>query len=122
MYAAITYLLDSELFTYHNERMVAIMMGDAQENTNPHELYIWYHMILFYGQRHPSLFRSHRRWRKLLPTLGEVVGLEYEEVSLELGRAPECRWRVAFASAPAASTLDHCPGYAPGCSIVAVDC
>lgn len=49
------------------------------QNTNPHELYIWYHMILFYGQRHPSLFRSHRKWQKLLPTLGEVVGLDYED-------------------------------------------
>jgi hypothetical protein len=56
------------------------------QNTNPHELYIWYHIILYYGQRHPSLFRSHRRWYKLLPTLGEVVGLEYEEVSELFGR------------------------------------
>lgn len=50
------------------------------QNTNPHELYILYHIILYYGQRHPSLFRSHRKWRKLLPTLGEVVGLDVDEV------------------------------------------
>ena len=31
MYNAIELLLDSELFTFHNERMVGLMMGDAQE-------------------------------------------------------------------------------------------
>ena len=31
MYQAINLLLDSELFTYHYERMVGIMMTDAQE-------------------------------------------------------------------------------------------
>jgi hypothetical protein len=50
------------------------------KNTNPHELYIIYHIILFYGFRHASLFRSHRRWHKLLPTLGDVVSVEAEEV------------------------------------------
>ncbi|ODN96475.1 hypothetical protein L198_04189 [Cryptococcus wingfieldii CBS 7118] len=78
---ALAILLESELFVYYTERMVGIMMSDAQENTNPHDLYILYYLILFYGQRHPSLFRSHRRWKKLLPTLGEVVGLDIDEVS-----------------------------------------
>jgi hypothetical protein len=32
------------------------------------------------------LFRSHRKWRKLLPTLGEVVGLDVEEVGGALTR------------------------------------
>ncbi|EIW68669.1 hypothetical protein TREMEDRAFT_39577 [Tremella mesenterica DSM 1558] len=81
MQNAMSLLLDSELFTYHYERMVGIMMADAQENTNPHDLYIIYHLILYYGQRHPSLFKSHRKWRKLLPTLGEVVGLDHDEAS-----------------------------------------
>jgi len=30
------------------------------------------------------LFRSHRKWKKLLPTLGEIVGVECEEVCREL--------------------------------------
>ena len=80
MHHAVSLLLESELFTYHYERMVALIMSDAQEVTHPHELYIIYHIILYYGQRHPSLFRSHRKWRKLLPTLGEVVGLDVDEV------------------------------------------
>ena len=96
MYHAIELLLDCELYTFHNERMVGIMMADSQEvrahvrssytahwqNTNPHELYILYHIVLYYGQRHNSLFRSHRKWRKLLPTLAEVVNVEVDEVSL----------------------------------------
>lgn len=82
-YAAVSILLESDLFqTGFNERMVGVMMADAQENTNPHEQYIWYHIILEYGRRHSSLFRSHRKWQKLLPTLGEVVGLEYDDVRL----------------------------------------
>lgn len=36
---------------------------------------------MYYGQRHPSLFRSHRKWKKLLPTLGEIVSVDAEEVS-----------------------------------------
>lgn len=93
MQHAIQLLLVSELFRFYHERMVGLIMVDAQEvraplgspmlteqNTNPHELYILYHIILFYGKQHPSLFRSHRKWRKLLPTLAEVVGLDADEV------------------------------------------
>jgi len=96
MLQAIELLLRCELFEYHDARMVNIMMADAQEvgsssrgdsaradrqNTHPHELYILYHLVQQYGDRHPSLFRSHRKWKKLLPTLGEIVGVECEEVS-----------------------------------------
>ena len=95
MFNAVELLLASELFKYHYERMIGLVMVEAQEvsvpsvllapkadkqNTNPHELYIIYHIILYYGFRHASLFRSHRKWHKLLPTLGEVVSVEAEEV------------------------------------------
>ncbi|ORX33276.1 hypothetical protein BD324DRAFT_640340 [Kockovaella imperatae] len=79
MHHVISLLLDCELFTYHYERMVGLIFDDAQENTNPHELYVLYHIILYYGHRRPSLFRSHRKWKKLLPTLGEVVGVDSDE-------------------------------------------
>ncbi|WWC87254.1 uncharacterized protein L201_002142 [Kwoniella dendrophila CBS 6074] len=92
---AVELILESELFTFHYERMVGIIMSDAQENTNPHDLYILYHIIWYYGHRHPSLFRSHRKWRKLLPTLGEVVGLECDEQNFVLGLPPiEARLRL----------------------------
>ncbi|WVQ91735.1 hypothetical protein IAS59_005538 [Cryptococcus gattii] len=69
---AVAMLLDSDLFSYYDERMVGIMMSDAQENTNPHDL----------------------KWRKLLPTLGEVVGLDVEETFV-LGLPPiETRIRL----------------------------
>jgi hypothetical protein len=102
MLQAIELLLRCELFEYHDARMVNIMMADAQEvssrpreysaradrqNTHPHELYILYHLVQEYGDRHPSLFRSHRKWKKLLPTLGEIVGVECEEVCYTLDRA-----------------------------------
>ncbi|WVQ83870.1 hypothetical protein IAT38_006014 [Cryptococcus sp. DSM 104549] len=95
MYQAVAMLLDCELFTFYYERMVGIIMVDAQENTNPHDLYILYHLIFYYGQRHPSLFRSHRKWKKLLPTLGEVVGLDAEDNHFVLGLPPiEARLRL----------------------------
>jgi hypothetical protein len=113
MLQAIELLLRCELFEYHDARMVNIMMADAQEvssrpqeysaradkqNTHPHELYILYHLVQEYGDRHPSLFRSHRKWKKLLPTLGEVVGVECEEVSHTLV------WAVHYAD-----KIDLCP-------------
>ena len=64
-------------------RRYAVISCDRKlmgQNTNPHDLYILYHIVLYYGHRHPSLFKSHRKWRKLLPTLGEVVGNEGDEV------------------------------------------
>ncbi|KLT46210.1 hypothetical protein CC85DRAFT_239213 [Cutaneotrichosporon oleaginosum] len=70
---AMELLLDSDLFQFNDQRMVGIMMSQAVNNTNPHELYIWYYLIAHYGLRHPSLFRSHRKWAKLLPTLMETV-------------------------------------------------
>ncbi|GMK57413.1 hypothetical protein CspeluHIS016_0402470 [Cutaneotrichosporon spelunceum] len=76
---AMELLLDSDLFQYNDQRMVAIMMSQAVNNTNPHELYIWDYLIAHYGQRHPSLFRSHRKWAKLLPTLMETVGVEPDD-------------------------------------------
>ncbi|GFZ49036.1 hypothetical protein JCM24511_06786 [Saitozyma sp. JCM 24511] len=91
---AISLLLDCELFQYHHDRMIGIIMTDAQENTNPHDLYIVYHIILYYGQRHSSLFRSHRKWRKLLPTLGEVLSIDVDETFV-LGMPPiESRLRL----------------------------
>ena len=113
MLQAIELLLRCELFEYHDARMVNIMMADAQEvgsssrgdsaradrqNTHPHELYILYHLVQQYGDRHPSLFRSHRKWKKLLPTLGEIVGVECEEVSHILVRKEDD-----------ADTIDFCP-------------
>lgn len=64
--------------------MVYKALKANRQNTHPHELYILYHLVQQYGDRHPSLFRSHRKWKKLLPTLGEIVGVECEEVSLGL--------------------------------------
>jgi hypothetical protein len=56
----------------------------TRQNTNPHDLYVLYHIIHYYGHRHPSLFRSHKKWRKLLPTLGEVIAVECDEVSWKI--------------------------------------
>ncbi|BEI94160.1 uncharacterized protein CcaverHIS019_0606190 [Cutaneotrichosporon cavernicola] len=76
---AMELLLDSDLFQYNDQRMVGIMMSQAVDITNPHELYIWDYLIAHYGQRHPSLFRSHRKWAKLLPTLMETIDVEPDD-------------------------------------------
>lgn len=76
---ALHLLLHSELWKYYGERMLSTIMREAEHNTNPHTLYVLYHILLLHGHRHPSLFRSHRKWRRLLTSLVDVVIYEPEE-------------------------------------------
>lgn len=106
-------LLKSDLFRYHSERMINLILAEAEEvslvplflyallrlafayprssspiitrmviqNTNPHTLYILYNILLLWGAKHHSLFRSHRRWKRLSRGLGDVFEVEVDEVS-----------------------------------------
>lgn len=49
------------------------LLAPSRQNTNPHTLYILYHLMILWGHRHHSLFRSQRKWRRLLTTLVDVV-------------------------------------------------
>ncbi|GHJ88905.1 hypothetical protein NliqN6_5307 [Naganishia liquefaciens] len=72
-------LVKSDLFRYYSERMIGLVMTGAEESTNPHTLYILYNILLFYGHKHHSLFRSHRKWRKLLASLCDTIIVECED-------------------------------------------
>ena len=84
-------LLDSELFQFHSERMCGIIMTDIQmvrtplvpfaicvclselKTTDPHAQFIFYHVLLSYGQRRPPFLRNQKRWQPLLPLLMDHV-------------------------------------------------
>ncbi|EKM57390.1 uncharacterized protein PHACADRAFT_119752 [Phanerochaete carnosa HHB-10118-sp] len=69
-------LLNSELFTFHSERMCDILLDDAQTSTDPHYQLILYTILLGYGRRHASFLRSHKRWRPIIPLLMDHVRLD----------------------------------------------
>ncbi|KAL7284811.1 hypothetical protein ACG7TL_002121 [Trametes sanguinea] len=66
-------LLNSELFTFHSERMSELLSGDAQTNTDPHYEMILYSIMLAYGRRKSAFLRSQKRWQPLLPLLMDHV-------------------------------------------------
>ncbi|KAF9269493.1 hypothetical protein L218DRAFT_993530 [Marasmius fiardii PR-910] len=71
-------ILDSELFSFHSERMCDILTSEAQSNTNPHFQLITYNILLHFGRRRNDFFCSHRRWRPLLPLLMDHVVVEID--------------------------------------------
>ncbi|KAF8351957.1 hypothetical protein F5887DRAFT_836240, partial [Amanita rubescens] len=70
---ACTLLLDSELFQFHSERMCSIIMTDIQMTTDPHTQFIFFHVLLSYGQRRAPFLRNQKRWQPLLPLLMDHV-------------------------------------------------
>lgn len=71
-------ILDSELFSFHSERMCDILTKEAQSNTNPHFQLIIYNILLHFGRRRTDFFRSHKRWQPLLPLLMDHVLVEID--------------------------------------------
>ncbi|KAF8625064.1 hypothetical protein AX15_005546 [Amanita polypyramis BW_CC] len=70
---ACTLLLDSELFQFHSERMCNIIMKDVQTTTDPHSQFVFYLVLLSYGQRRVLFSRNQERWQPLLPLLMDHV-------------------------------------------------
>lgn len=97
-------LLRSDLFRYHSERMIGLIMKEAEtvswetssstmshmtishpchgclQNTNPHTLFVLYHILLYRGLKHHSLFRSRRKWKRLTFGLESALGIDLDEV------------------------------------------
>ncbi|KAH7912871.1 hypothetical protein BJ138DRAFT_1082828 [Hygrophoropsis aurantiaca] len=86
---AIELLLDSELFTFHSERMSDLIIDDVQSRTDPHSQLILYSILLFYGRKQTSFLRSHKRWQPLIPLLMDhalvEINPEIEDVYLGAG-------------------------------------
>ncbi|KAF8452541.1 hypothetical protein L210DRAFT_3518904 [Boletus edulis BED1] len=71
-------LLDSELFIFHSERMCELAIEDVQSKTDPHEQFILYSFLLFWGRRQSSFLRSHKRWQHLIPLLMDHILVEID--------------------------------------------
>lgn len=70
---ACTLLLDSELFAFHSDRMSGILFDDAKMATDPHTLFITYHILLAFGRRRPESLKNTKRWEPLLPLLMDYI-------------------------------------------------
>ncbi|KAI0036976.1 hypothetical protein K488DRAFT_39762 [Vararia minispora EC-137] len=70
---AINLLLDSELFSFHSERMCEILSDEARTTTDPHRQLITYNVLLHYGRRNVAFFRSYKRWQPIFPLLMDHV-------------------------------------------------
>ncbi|KAI0260013.1 hypothetical protein BC834DRAFT_903129 [Gloeopeniophorella convolvens] len=66
-------LLNTELFSFHSERMCEILADETAQSTDPHAQLILYSVLLYYGRRNPSFLRAHKRWQPLIPLLMDHV-------------------------------------------------
>ena len=70
---ACSLLLDSEIFNFHSERLSSLVITDALSNTDPHAQLILHNVLLLYGRRHASFFRSSKKWSELIPLLMDHI-------------------------------------------------
>lgn len=71
-------LLESDLFTWHSERMRDLLLEDAGKNTNPHCQLILYNILIVHGHQHPSFLRAHKKWKPLLPLFMDYVLIDID--------------------------------------------
>ncbi|KIK63179.1 hypothetical protein GYMLUDRAFT_41504 [Collybiopsis luxurians FD-317 M1] len=79
MHSACDLILSSELFQFHSDRMLGMILDEAKENTNPHWVYVALHVLLCYGRRKKDFFRVNACWEPLLPFLMDNIILEIDE-------------------------------------------
>lgn len=48
------------------------------QTTDPHSLFLSYHVLYYHGHRRPEFFRLHKRWQPLFPLLMDhiLVGID----------------------------------------------
>ncbi|CAK5263278.1 unnamed protein product [Mycena citricolor] len=71
-------IAESELFSFHSERMCEMLGEELRSNTDPHSQLIMYHIMLCHGRRRSDLFRSSKRWTPLLPLLMDHILVEID--------------------------------------------
>ena len=76
-------LCDSDFFTFHSGRSCGLLLDDARNSTDPHQLFILYNVFLCWGSRHLSFFRTHRRWRPLLGHLMDHLTIDIGDASAD---------------------------------------
>ena len=78
-------LLDSELFSFHSERMSDLLIADASTDTNPHSQLILHSILLLYGRRHSAFLRSHAKWKNLIPILMDHILVDFDNDTVTSG-------------------------------------
>ncbi|KAI0061223.1 hypothetical protein BV25DRAFT_1827099 [Artomyces pyxidatus] len=90
-------LHESELFTFHSERMCEILTDQAIANTDPHAQLILYNVLLLHGRRNGSFLRSQKRWQPLLPLLMDhvlvTVDPDIEDTYTGSASGPSTGWK-----------------------------
>jgi hypothetical protein len=84
-------LLESDIFSWHSERLSEIILSTAATDTNPHCELIVHSALLIYGRRNPAFLRSKSKWRPILPILMDHVLTELDDDlggNVDLGRGP----------------------------------
>ncbi|CAK5277961.1 unnamed protein product [Mycena citricolor] len=71
-------IAESELFSFHSERMCEMLGEELRSNTDPHSQLIMYHIMLCHGRRRSDFFRSSKRWTPLLPLLMDHILVEID--------------------------------------------
>ncbi|KAF9653640.1 hypothetical protein BDM02DRAFT_3182648 [Thelephora ganbajun] len=69
-------LLQSELFTFHSERMCDNIVDQVQKATDPHLQLILYNVLLSYGRKKTNFLRTHKRWHPLIPLLIDNISVD----------------------------------------------
>jgi len=88
---ACSMLLESDIFSWHSERLSEIILSTAATDTNPHCELIVHSALLIYGRRNPAFLRSKVKWRPILPILMDHVLTELDDDigdNVDLGRGP----------------------------------
>ncbi|GJJ14706.1 hypothetical protein Clacol_008973 [Clathrus columnatus] len=93
---ACTLLIGSELFHFHSERLSSLVISDALTNTDPHAQLILQHILLLYGRDHSSFFRSHKKWKDLIPVLMDIVTLVDIDLNSWVSEGSAHQWRSGF--------------------------
>ncbi|KAF8909624.1 hypothetical protein CPB84DRAFT_1765012 [Gymnopilus junonius] len=75
---ACNYLIESELFEFHSERMLELIIDDARTITDPHLAYVSYEVLFYHGRQRVDFFRSHKRLQPLLPLLMDHILVEID--------------------------------------------
>lgn len=84
-----------------------IQSSIIEQRTDPHALFILYHILLCYGRRRPDFFRSNKRWQPLLPLLMDHVLVEIDSDVEEsyFGMAGAASGNPAFVPVPIEANL-----------------
>lgn len=88
---ACSLLLESEIFSWHSERLSNILLATAANDTNPHCELIVHSALLIYGRRNSAFLRSKQKWKPIFLILMDHILIEMDDDfggNVDLSRGP----------------------------------